>query len=357
MSELPDLPPDAAVEPPPDLTHFWPSLLRAVGTEPRDLGSFRGASGVEHGFVAAGVDEAGKRLVVISKEGRASSAALAQADLQAAMQGKDLQVVVARPVVVDLSAMAKPLEAAIGSSVITSRDLEVINKAQQDGEPDPQKFVEAFGPVAEQVRKAISVGHIDFVQGVIQAMEQLARIRWAKPDDPDAALVDFSDLFKTSLDPEDGELGVCPIPITEFSGDELETINSGSDADAIEAVLREREVYQYFFPPADRTALELFQRGFGGVEDVMAAVAIAPEIGHPFGEPEVTPPGTKLDELVSTLQDKKLLVEGEVTGIDLAALGDEAKGTLRFSPRESFIVKLVNRFEVKVNLKSLFKVG
>ena len=71
--------------PPPDYSHFWPGFLRGVGTEPRQVTSIRGASGVSHALLAVGVDDDGQRLVLVSADTDARSAALAQADIQAAL--------------------------------------------------------------------------------------------------------------------------------------------------------------------------------------------------------------------------------------------------------------------------------
>jgi hypothetical protein len=63
---------------------FWNGVLRAAGSEPRTAREIGGASGVRHGALAVGVDDIEKRLIVISSEGQAYGAALAQADIQSA---------------------------------------------------------------------------------------------------------------------------------------------------------------------------------------------------------------------------------------------------------------------------------
>jgi len=75
---------------------FWGSFLRATESTPNDVSEVRGASGITHPVAAVGVDDARRRIVVISREAHAKAAALAQVDIQAA--NPDYRVVLARPV-------------------------------------------------------------------------------------------------------------------------------------------------------------------------------------------------------------------------------------------------------------------
>ncbi len=272
------------------------------------------------------------------------------------MDGKGLQVIVARPVVMDLSAIGRSAEASSGSPTVTGRDLATISA---EGEDAQAKLLELFGPLISQIRNVMSVGSIDFTQGFLQVAEQIPKLKWGdlSDSDPDSPIIDLSGLLMRSLGPSDEELGVCPIPIVEFSGDELELINNGTNSSGIQTLLREKSILQYFFPPPDQTALALVERGFGSAEQIIEAVATAPDIGHPFGETEIAPSGSSLTKILEVLEEKKLTVDAEVTGVALTDLGEEAQGTFRISTRESFITKLINRFEVKINLKSIFKVG
>jgi hypothetical protein len=62
---------------------FWKGFLRALGAEPgRPAEYLIGASGLNHPLVAYGLDEKLRRLIIISADADARSAALAQADLQ-----------------------------------------------------------------------------------------------------------------------------------------------------------------------------------------------------------------------------------------------------------------------------------
>jgi hypothetical protein len=47
---------------------FWHSFLRAVETEPKDVKSLSGASGLSHPLVTLGIDEKRRRVVLVSGE-------------------------------------------------------------------------------------------------------------------------------------------------------------------------------------------------------------------------------------------------------------------------------------------------
>jgi hypothetical protein len=76
---------------------FWENFLRAAEVQPQQVEIIQGISGIEHAVLAAGVDPARRRLIVVSGEPDARTAALMQADLQSAFRG--IQVMLARGVV------------------------------------------------------------------------------------------------------------------------------------------------------------------------------------------------------------------------------------------------------------------
>jgi len=344
---------------PPDFSHFWPSLLSAVGTEPRDLPSLRGASGINHDFAAVGADERSGRLVVISGEADAAGAAMAQADLQAAM--KEVSVIMARPVIIDLASVGRSIEQASGQPGLTAGDITRMNQAQEAKDEELQtrlneQMAEWFAPLAQQIANARAVGSISFLQGLGQFMEQLTKMKWQMPaEDPGAVIADFSKLLTGSTPHTDSQLGVCGIPVYEFSPDELEAIHSGADHDAVEAILRDHDILQYFYPAPDQTALALVDRGRHSLESIEEVAQVAPEIGHPYGSSEIVN-AKELPALIDELQDRKLLVEGEL-GYELTAEGEQQRAIVRFKPREGLISKLINRVSVKVNLKNIIKIG
>lgn len=322
--------------------------------------SLRGASGISHDFVAAGADEDRGRLVVVSSEADASSAALAQADIQAALS--DVQVVVARPVVIDLAALGRSIEERSGRPALTTGDLAQAQDIEQAEDKEAQQRIneeiaQVFAPLAQQVTNARAVGSINLMQGLGQLLEQVMKAKWQVPSgDPDSPIVDFSRLLAIEASETDAELGVCAVPIYGFEPAELEVIHSGTKSDEIEEILRRHGIFQYFFPAPDQTALALIDRGQRSLETIQDTAESAPEIGHPYGQTELVDQTMDVPTLIDALQERKLVVEGEV-GYELTEDGRQQRATVRFKPREGFVSKLINRVSVKINLKSLFKIG
>ena len=306
-----------------------------------------------------GADEAEGRLVVVSSEADASGAAMAQADLQAAL--KDVRVIVARPVVIDLASMGKSIELETGRPAITAGDLTDMQRVQETNDEKLKAELDArlnewFAPLVKQVANARAVGSINLVQGIGQLMEQLLKMNWQIPsDDPKAAVADFSKLLTGSTPQTDSQLGVCAIPIFDFDPEELEVIHSGADGDAIESILRAHDILQYFFPAPDQTALGLIERGRHTLEAIEEVAEIAPELGHPYGASELVD-AENLPALIDELQDRKLVVEGEI-GLELTADGRQQRATVRFKPREGLLSKIINRITVKINVKNIIKLG
>jgi hypothetical protein len=109
---------------------FWKNLLEAVETEPRDASFVRGISGLEHPVIAVGVDDARRRLVLVSGEHDARSAAIAQLDIQRAIES--VQVVVARPIAVNLGILTKQIVGFLGGATVDAMQLPERLKALPD---------------------------------------------------------------------------------------------------------------------------------------------------------------------------------------------------------------------------------
>jgi hypothetical protein len=99
---------------------FWANLLRALETEPRKADFVRGVSGLEHPIIAAGVDEQRRRLLLVSGEHDARSAAIAQLDIQRVIES--VHVVVMRPIAVNLAPIAKGVADFLGGSTVPPSD-------------------------------------------------------------------------------------------------------------------------------------------------------------------------------------------------------------------------------------------
>ena len=93
-----------------DAKRMWKSIgAAAVGVEIRQATSIRGISGQDHPVQAVGVDDKTNRVIIFSAEPNPRIAALMQTDVQATVA--DAHVLVARPVIFDLSEIARRIVA------------------------------------------------------------------------------------------------------------------------------------------------------------------------------------------------------------------------------------------------------
>lgn len=105
-----------------DYHHFWRGFLRVIGTEPQEVTSMTGATGVSHPVLIGGRDDVRSRLVVVAPCQDAREAALVRADLQAGTPTS--QVLLIRPVLIDLPAIARSLRQALGRGDFRMTDLQ-----------------------------------------------------------------------------------------------------------------------------------------------------------------------------------------------------------------------------------------
>ena len=61
---------------------------------------------------------------------------------------------------------------------------------------------------------------------------------------------------------------------------------------------------------------------------------------------------TALPEVIDALQDRGLIVEGEI-GLELGPGGRQMRTSIKFKPREGLISKVKSRFSISVDLKTL----
>jgi len=118
---------------------FWTNLLRALETEPRKADFVRGVSGLEHPVIAVGVDDARRRLLLVSGEHDARSAAIAQLDIQRAIEA--VQVVIMRPIAANLSQIARQIVDFLGGPDVAQEQLQERLKAL----PPQEKMQELVG--------------------------------------------------------------------------------------------------------------------------------------------------------------------------------------------------------------------
>lgn len=347
---------------------FWHGFLRAVETDVRPAQTVRGASGFTHPILAVGVDESRKRTVIISGEPDARTTALAQADIQAAMDGT--KVVMARPVPINLRLVAQFLQKELGSTrfaltpakPVTGRGKRLRKNSTGN---------EAFSPeLSERIKSEIlERGALPFLNAELnthsvwkELIYQLSFLQFEGFDTyvaegglKQVPAIMFEQLL--SFDPVaiDRSSGVCAVPLYELQEGDYELVASGKSEETKELLAR-HHVLQYFFPPADQIALATVEQGVTERADVTRRVELASELGHPLAPNELVAMNTKMNELVDELLRKGFLVEGTAS-MEMSKTGSAVRAEIKYRPREGFLKKLSRVLSMKVDLslKDVFK--
>ena len=294
---------------PMHLSNFWNELLRAVDTEPRQVSEICGASGLAHPVIALGVDNARRRLVVVSGDTSGRAAALAQADIQAAVNS--FRVLFCRPVL----DVFKPF------------------RCEEDRTDTRDSLLSNSKSISTVVLQH-ALEHLSVVQQSEKTGDELLTV------------------VREAMTRDDLKTGLCPIMLDDFSTSDIEIICSARNLDDTKAILQRLQMLQYFFPSPDQLALGLIDSGGLTSSRVLSDLEIAPQLGHPYAPAEITPE-TSLLRVVEALQEQGLAVEGEES-LELTNTGKIIRRSVRFKPREGLVSKLLNRVSVTLSLKDLF---
>jgi hypothetical protein len=289
-----------------------------------------------------------RRLLVISAEHDARTAALAQIDIQAALN--DTQVLVARPLAVDFSIVAKNLLRLLGRDQITSEDIAKL-------QPKAEGFQDAAKPLL-----GLSLAALEFIEKVplnaaaqwMQAVQQLASMDFTHVPGPDATkgnlIINFRKL--ADLDPVeyDNAFGICPVPLYLFTPSDVDLLNGNPNLDDVRDLLRRHGLIRYFFPAADELALGLVDRGADSPQSVLDQLLLTPTLGHPYGPTALVSENTKLTDMIDALGERGMIVEGEL-GLEVGPGGKQIRTSLKFKPQEGLLSKIINRFSLNLDLK------
>ena len=327
----------------------WRGLAKALQTEPRDDTIIRGATGLEHKVLQIAVDEKTDRLLVITAEPDPRMAALVQHDIQSTLSRKT-RVLVARPLAVDLGVITRNLVKLIGRPAFRLSDLNrQINKMDAMAPGDREAFTHGLidqvaGPLGEIFKHA----PMPPLNQIVAFIQQAAHFDWpgafkqASGQRRPNPLISLDALTRIDTIAADIAAGVCPLPLYEFDADDWELFQSGSDVDAMAERLRAMNIFQYFFPAPDQTALALMDRGLNDPDSIIGAVRSLPEMGHPIASPEILDQETSLDEMIEALEQQGYAAEIERT-VTITEPGREVRSTIRAKPRESLVTKLLNK--------------
>lgn len=347
---------------------FWTTFIRAVEAEPVAMNSITGASGLVHPVVAVGIDRSRQRLIIVSGDPDGRSAALVQADVQAAQP--DLKVIVARPLAINLAKAAEALVDFFGKAEISNKDLARLStlqnntkrlldrRAKQLLEIGVWPAIQALGYAALNVPAVWQdvVSQLSHVQFVSMSTE----IEQNGPLTPDKGgpIVKFGNL--AVLDPAevDRRTGVCSLPLYDLTAEGAEIFHRGVDIEAARHLLKVHDIFQYFFPAPDQLALGLIDKNRAPQDVLVEWLRRPPEVGHPLGQTELVPSVASLTDVVDSLKERGFSVDGEI-GLELTETGKQSRATVKFTPREGFLSKLSRIVSIKVdfNLADLFKRG
>jgi hypothetical protein len=333
---------------------LWRTLSRAIHAELRETQTIRGVSGIDHPVQAIAVDDKGGRVIIVSAEQNARIAALMQGDIQATMP--HINVLVARPIAVDLASMARSLLGGFEKAEVNVRQLKAkFAEFQALDQSSSQRFIDKHvSHLIAPARLALQHVTLPIINQLVGAVQQLSYVDWNQviqsfsADNKENASVSFEGLTTFDNMAIDRQFGVCAIPLYEFTEGDWDLFLSDSRMADVESRLRALNIYQYFFPAPDQLALGLTDKGIHSENDIVAAVSQSAKLGHPLGDSELVPSTTSLTEIVEALRDLDLVAEGEL-GVELSTEGRNARLNVKFRPREGLLSKIINRFNIKVD--------
>ena len=277
-----------------------------------------------------------------------------QVDIQATFQ--DTRVLVARPVAVDISDIIRKLLQPFNLTEINGAQVKAfLDHFNALPEDERQK---AFNPTLGsavnntlQVYQKVQLPPMDQILGLAMQAQGLP---WGDiiklfTETASAGSIDLRAF--TMADSMEGDLsvGVCPIPLYEFSEPDFDLFLSNREVEGARERLKGLGIYQYFYPPADHVALGLVDQGVTSEADVLQATQKAPSLGHPFGDMEIITSQSGLVAVLEQMKDIGYVAEGE-HGIEMSEQGRTIRSTVKFRPREGFLTKLVNRLNLTASI-------
>lgn len=343
---------------PPAPPISWKTICEALGTEYREHTTIQGASGVEHSVQAIGVDEPNKRLLVVSAEFNPRIAAMMRIDLQATMPGT--RVIVARPVGVDIAHMAKSLFLTAAGMI----DFPKVLEFQKDiTNPNETLFNEKYGPAIQAMIMSATSAPVPLMSLFVQFIQQGSMLNWQRllTGDEDIG-VKFQnavvDLLSMDTLAADIQHGICPIPTYEFSEADWDLFSSKGDVEGAVNRLKELNIHQYFYPPADTLALGIIDRGFSSRDAILDAVNVAEQEGHRVAASTLVPDAGSIIDILEELRSVGYLADVNID-YDLTSEGKTVRSTLKARPAEGLISKLISRlnFNIDISTKDLISLG
>ena len=336
--------------------NFWKSFLLGIGCEQKEVKEIQGASGIYHPISCLGVDELKKRIIIVQEEQDARILAMVQADLQAKI--KNYQVLMVRPVPINLATAVTTIGALFGSTKLSSKDIaNLSNKNDEtqnlikENKGKMEQIIYSLNPQIEIIQKA----KLNIVPIVKEAIQQLSQVKFIKNlQIDDQFSFDFSEILTFNPVIYDVALGICPIPLYNFSVDEATIVSENKDIEHIKWILKNHGIYQFFYPPADSLALGFIENNHYKNQSLISILNKVPTFGHPFGDNELID-SKEIAQIVDDLKEMNYVAEGEIN-IEITEKGIETRKKVKFMPRESIFKRISNILSIKIdlNIKDLF---
>jgi hypothetical protein len=332
---------------------IWKSISSAIGVEMREATSIRGNSGQDHPVQGVAVDDKTNRVVIFSAEPSPRIAALMQTDVQVTLPG--VHVLVARPVIFDLSEIVRRVVekrgdlnieaiAALFKQQSTSRRSRRVQK--NTNEIIQTKIIPVIKPLFETASKI----RLPFSVQVMDVVEQLTSLDWKSSTlSMEGFLITLFSMTTLDSTSADRRLGICPIPLYEFSEADCELLLSGKNVEEVQARLKALGIYQYFFPAPDQLLLGLADNNVTKDGSLVLAAEEAPTHGHPLGAAELLQDKANLLETLEELKGAGYVADAEI-GLEITEKGRTVRQNVKIRPREGLIVK----YPKSSVLKSIF---
>lgn len=357
-------------------THFWEALIEGIGFRPLKEMHLSGKSGHIHSFNAIGVDDHKKRLLLLSSEIEPKITALVAQDI--ALQYPEYHVLTARPVPFDIQQFASTVSALFGSSEFDldsfTATIQNVSSLMSDKLKDksPNRSALEFVNMSEETLglvglapafmptlRASAMSGIPIGQQIVSLVRQLSAVEMMKvldSSDTDNTKVNLRPLIDHDSQFYDRELGICPIPLYEFSKTDWSLIEENSEKEEITQRLVEIGIRQYFYPPVDHVALGLIDRSVGRRNAISEKTSSLEELGHPLAAPEIVDANVKMSEMIDALKERDLVVEGEF-GYEVTAEGKTVRSTVKYRPREGIFARIVDRTGINIDTSNWFSLN
>lgn len=336
-------------------SNFWSGFFEALDLDVKNVDELQGASGIRHKILSVGVDEKLKRLVIVQDEQDARILSIVQADVQARV--KDYNVLMVRPISINLSSAFQGIGFLLGGNAFTQKDLAYLsvkdenNEIAKEGKERLENLINFISPQVEIIQKT-KPNLVSVFQEVVSQLSHLKFLQDIKENTNFS--IDFQEILTYNPVLYDNNLGICSIPLFQFSIDEAESFFKKKNHDVNKTILKKHGIYQFFYPPIDALALGFIDQEVYKPTDLIKQIENVPNYGHPFGDNELID-ATKLNHIVDALKEKGLVVEGEFS-LGITEDGTEKRMLVKFSPRESIFKRLSNIISVKIdlNIKDFF---